>query len=112
MNATLSPLAPTPELETVARRCVWFAEPAVALARPAHFIAHVLTYGMHEDVTALRRHVSDDLLVASLDQAPPGVFDGRSWAYWHLKLKGLRHPPPLPERCWPSPSPRGAFGEP
>jgi len=36
-----------------------------------------------------------------LDQAPPGVFDGRSWAYWHLTLKGRRRPPPLPERRFP-----------
>ena len=98
MTETLRPLVPTTELEVVARRCVWFMEPAAALARPAHFIAHVLTYGMAEDVKTLRRYVSDDMLATALDQAPPGVFDGRSWGYWHLKLKGLRHPPPLPER--------------
>jgi hypothetical protein len=97
----LRPLAPTPELESVARRCVWFLEPSAALARPAHFIAHVLTYGMPEDVATLRRHVSSDVLSAALDQAPPGAFDGRSWAYWHLKLKGRRQPPPLPERRLP-----------
>ena len=101
MIRTLGPLASTPDLEVVARRCVWFMEPSAALARPAHFIAYVLTYGMPEDVKTLRRHVSDAVLSAALDQAPSGVFDGRSWAYWHLKLKGLRHAPPLPERRFP-----------
>ena len=54
-------------------------EPTTALARPAHFIAYVLTYGTAEDVKTLRRYVSDDVLATALDQAPPGVFDGRSW---------------------------------
>ena len=101
MTITMGPLPPTTELEVVARRCIWFMEPTAALARPAHFIAHVLTYGTFEDVKTLRRYVSDDMLATALDQAPPGVFDGRSWGYWHLKLKGLRHPPPLPERRLP-----------
>ena len=101
MSDTLVALTPTTELEAVARRCIWFMEPKAALAQPAHFIAHVLTYGMWEDVKTLRRYVSDDMLATALDQAPPGVFDGRSWGYWHLTLKGLRHPPPLPERRFP-----------
>ena len=98
---TLISLASTTELAVVARRCIWFMEPRAALARPAHFIAHVLTYGMPEDVKTLRRYVSDEVLAAALDRAPSGVFDGRSWGYWHLKLSGLRHPPPLPERRFP-----------
>ena len=96
------PLPAAADLVVVARRCVWFSSPEQALARPVHLIAHVLTYGTHEDVQVLRRHVSDDTLAAALDQAPPGVFDGRSWAYWHLKLNGRRHPPPLPERLLPA----------
>ena len=103
MTDTLVPLAPTTELEVVARRCVWFMEPTAALARPAHFIAHVLTYGTAEDVKTLRRYVPDDMLAAALDHAPPGVFDGRSWAYWQLKLNGLRHPPRSNYRMEPAP---------
>lgn len=94
-------LVSSTELERVARRCVWFLHPSDALARPAHFIAHVLTYGMHEDVKALRRYVSDADLRIALDEAPPGVFDARSWAYWHLTLNGHRRPPALPERTLP-----------
>lgn len=103
MRDALSPLPCTPELEVVARRCVWFLESSAALAQPARFIAYVLTYGLPEDVKTLRRHVSSDELSAALDAAPPGVFDGRSWAYWHLRLKGVRHPPPLPTRRFPPP---------
>jgi hypothetical protein len=93
----MRPLPDNPELQALARRVVWFKSPADAMAMPTHFIAHVLTYGTHEDIGVLRRFVSDDELRAALAGAPPGVFDDRSWAYWHLMLD--RYPaPPLPVR--------------
>ena len=93
----MRPLPDTPEMRDLARRVVWFKLLEDAIAMPAHFIAHALTYGTHEDVTVLRRFVSDDELREALAGAPPGVFDDRSWAYWHLMLD--RHPaPPLPVR--------------
>lgn len=82
----------------MARRCVWFKQPEEALRDPTHFIAHVLTYGLHEDVRTLRRHVTDAELAEAVAEAPAGVFDGRSWAYWQWILFGRRTPPPLPER--------------
>ena len=93
----MRPLPDVPELHALARRVVWFKPPGDALAMPVHFIAHVLTYGTHDDVSALRRFVADDDLREALASAPPGVFDDRSWAYWHLKL-GRYPPPPLPTR--------------
>jgi hypothetical protein len=45
----------------------------------------------------VRQHLSDDDLREALDHAPPGIFDGRSWAYWNLKL-GRYPTPPMPER--------------
>jgi hypothetical protein len=86
-----------PELEALARRTVWFQSPEDALADPEHLIAHVLTYGTHEDVRALRRHNSDDDLARAIEHAPPGIFDARSWAYWNLKI-GRYPAPPLPTR--------------
>jgi hypothetical protein len=99
LDGTMHPLPDIPELHALARRVVWFKSPRDAIAMPAHFIAHVLTYGTHEDVGVLRRFVQDDELLEALDSAPPGVFDDRSWAYWHLKLD--RYPaPPLPSRTF------------
>jgi hypothetical protein len=100
VTSTLRPLELTPDLESVARRSIWFLAPAAACERPALLIAYVLTYGTAEDVAVLRQHVGDADLVAVLDLPPPGVFDGRSWAYWNLKLKGLHEPPPLPHRTF------------
>ena len=93
----MRPLEPAPELLRVARRLVWFRTPEDAVTDPVRFIAHVLTYGTHEDVETLRRHVSEDELGEAVRNAPPGVFDPRSWAYWNLKI-GRYPPPPMPRR--------------
>jgi hypothetical protein len=96
----IRPLPNTPALAAVARRTVWFKTPEQALADTVHLIAHVLTYGTSEDVSMLRRHVTNDELRMALDNAPPGIFDPRSLGYWNLKL-GRQPAPPLPRRNLP-----------
>jgi hypothetical protein len=90
-------LPETPELLAVAERVVWFKAPSEALANPVHFLAHVMTYGTVEDLRALDGVVGPDEFRETLDNAPPGVFDARSWAYWNLKY-GRAPAPPLPAR--------------
>ncbi len=90
-------LPATPELLKVARRVVWFEDPEDALADPVHFLAHVMTYGTVEDLKALEGIVGIEEFREVLENAPPGVFDPRSWAYWNLKC-GRRPPLPLPRR--------------
>jgi hypothetical protein len=87
----------TPELLNVARRVVWFKQPEEALAEPLLFLAHVMTYGAAEDLAALRGVVEPSDFGEVLDNAPPGIFDARSWAYWHLVCDRLPAPP-LPVR--------------
>jgi hypothetical protein len=58
-----------------ARRIVWFEQPA----------------------QARRRYVSDYDFRAALDQAPPGIIDPRSWAYWN-NVMGRYPAPPMPKR--------------
>jgi hypothetical protein len=94
----MKPLPETPELLSVARRVVWFKTPAEALADPVHFLAHAMTYGTVEDLRAIERVVGPDTFREALEQAPPGIFDARSWAYWNLKL-GRVPVPPLPVRA-------------
>jgi hypothetical protein len=91
-------LPPTQALLAVARRVVWFKPPAEALADPVHFLAHVMTYGTIEDLAAIRDAVGADVFGEVLDRAPAGVFDPRSWAYWHVRC-GRRDVPPLPARA-------------
>ena len=95
----MKPLPLTPEIETIARRVVRFETPEQAIAYPARFLAYVMTYGTFEDVAALRQFWSEDDLRTAMDAAPPGIFDGRSWAYWNVKL-GRYPTPPMPERSF------------
>lgn len=93
----MKPLPTTPALLAVARRVVWFKEPSEALADPAHFLAHVMTYGTVEDLRALQAVVGQNDYRDALEQAPPGVFDSRSWAYWNLRC-AITPALPLPVR--------------
>jgi hypothetical protein len=90
----MKPLPRSPDLERIARRVIWFEEPGKALADPARFLAYAMTYGTLEDMRIVRRHVTDDELREALAHASPGIFDPRSWSYWHLMLD--RFPPPQP----------------
>jgi hypothetical protein len=93
----MNPLPATPEVLRVAARVVWFKTPSETLADPVHFLAHVMTYGTVEDLQALEGLVGPGEFREVLEQAPPGVFDPRSWAYWNLKC-GRVPAPPLPVR--------------
>jgi hypothetical protein len=93
----MKPLPETRESLAVAERVVWFKPPAETLADPAHFLAHVMTYGTVEDLRALDGLVGMDEYREALENAPPGIFDARSWAYWNLKC-GRSPAPPLPGR--------------
>ena len=93
----MKPLPMTPDLLRVARRVVWFKEPEEALAEPAHFLAHLMTYGTVEDLKAVQGVAGLEEFREVLERAPAGVFDARSWAYWHLKCSRVPAPP-LPAR--------------
>ena len=87
----------TKELARVARRCVWFKSPQDAIRAPEHLVAHILTYGTYEDVRVLRAQLTDADLRQALDNAPPGIFDARSWTYWNLMI-GREIAPSMPRR--------------
>jgi hypothetical protein len=95
----MKPIPLNPETEAVARRVIWFEEPAEALEDPIRFMAYAMKYATHEDMKALRRYVSDEDFREALDKAPPGIIDPRSWAYWNNKMG--RYPAlPLPKRTF------------
>lgn len=88
------------DLLGVARRLIWWKPPAVALEDRPRFLAQVMVLGTWNDVAVTRLHCSDEDLRKVLRAPPPGVFDPRSWSYWHRMLD---EPcvPPMPRRDLP-----------
>src|SRR5438093_9311215 len=101
-----------PELQEVARRCVWWANPDEALADIPRFLCHVMVYGLWQDAVIIRRRFSSAELQDALAHAPAGLFDLRSWHYWHHVL-GLSVPPrprrQIPGLHLPNPSSKSEF---
>jgi len=93
-------VAPRDALHALARRIVWFEPPEKALADRHRFLAYLMTYGTAEDVEEARRHFTEDDFRNALENAPPGIFDARSWAYWNV-MAGRDPPPPMPRRVIP-----------
>lgn len=89
----------TNDMKAVARRVIWFEPPEKALSDTARFIAYSMRYATHEDMNAIRAHVSDEEFRGAIDAAPPGIVDPRSWAYWNLML-GRSPAPPMPVRAF------------
>ncbi|HVJ52183.1 MAG TPA: hypothetical protein VM689_06965 [Aliidongia sp.] len=93
----MKPIPPTPEIAEIARRIVWFEPPTKALQDPIRFMAYAMAHATHEDMKAIRRYVSDEDFIEALEKAPPGIIDGRSWAYWNGQM-GRWPAPPMPRR--------------
>jgi len=74
--------------------------PEEALEFPARFLAQVMTLGTWDDVQVVRTAVGAEPLRKILLDAPPGVFDPRSWHYWHHVFE-ITPVPPLPRRRLP-----------
>lgn len=84
-------------LITLARRLFWWKQPLEALADRDRFLAQVMTYGTWQDILEARKHFGETAFHEALRHAPPGVFDARSWTYWHHALRFLPVPP-MPRR--------------
>ena len=85
------------DLQRVASRLIWWQSPAEALADPIRFLAQVMTYGTHEDLTVVQKHFPEETFRGVLANPPAGVFDPRSWNYWHVRF-GIKPIPELPKR--------------
>jgi hypothetical protein len=87
----------TPELLDVARNVMWFEPPEQALLDPVRFMAYLMTFGTPAELTIVRRYVDEAGFREAIENAPPGILDARSWAYWNIMLQ--RYPvSPMPRR--------------
>jgi hypothetical protein len=93
----VKPIPLNDETRVLAHRLVWFEPPEKALADPMRLLAYAFARATHEEMKALRSYVDETELKEALDNAPPGIIDPRSWAYWNLRL-GRYPAPPMPKR--------------
>lgn len=93
------------ELLALARRLCWWKRPEDALTAPLRFLAQVMALGTWDDIRMARRYWTDDEFRAVLREPPAGLFDPRSWNYWHCVL-GVGPVPPMPVRILPFPGQR------
>ncbi len=92
-SPTSEPLPHSQELLAVAKRVVWFKPPAATLADDVFFLNFLMVYGTPEDLIVARQRYNDDDFRGALRNALPGIFDARSWAYWHARLDMGPAPP-------------------
>jgi hypothetical protein len=99
MNARALPET-SDRLRAVAGKLLWWKTEDEALADPLRLACQIMAFGTWDDVLLARPELTDEVLQRALAQPPPGVFDARSWNYWHLVF-GLVPVPPLPVRRFP-----------
>jgi hypothetical protein len=80
----------------VARRVFWWGTPKEWLDDPIRFGAQVMTFGDWNDTALVAKLLGESFFEQVLDDPPPGVFDIKSWNYWHLRYR--REVPSLPTR--------------
>jgi hypothetical protein len=97
----MKPLPYNTDLLSVAPRVIWFEPPEEALANPIRFLAYLMTYGTLDDIKVVRRYLDLNDFREALEQAPPGIIDQRSWAYWNT-VTGRYPVPPMPRRVIPT----------
>ena len=89
----------------MARKYVWWQPPERTLEDQRLFLAQMMTLGTADDVPWMLSRVSDSELRRVLLDPPIGIFNRRSWNFWHLRL-GLTPTPELPTRRLPREMPR------
>jgi hypothetical protein len=86
-----------PRLGLIAQRVHWWKTPAESIANTSDFLCRVMALGLWEDVIYVIEKYGEQALRSALNEAPPGVFDPKSWNYWHRRF-GFSLVPALPKR--------------
>jgi hypothetical protein len=84
------------QLIPVAKRVFWWGEAERWVEELVRFVAQVMTYGNFDDVRLTLRLLGEKAFIDVLNAPPAGVFDPKSWTFWHAYY-GLPLPP-LPAR--------------
>ena len=93
----MTKLKPTPQLDQLAKKYVWWKPPDWAYQHADVLLANIMNLGDWDDIQCLRQQVGDDALKDLIKHPPVGYFNYRSWDYWHAKFD-ISPIPPLPKR--------------
>jgi hypothetical protein len=80
----------------IAQRVFWWGDPEEWLDDTLRFSAQVMTYGDWDDIVLTLKLLGDSAFREVLQHPPPGVFDIKSWGFWHYHYNLTV--PPLPVR--------------
>jgi hypothetical protein len=71
------------QLGDIAQRVIWWESAEETLKRPARFVMQVMTRGRWDEVLFVQGVYGRQAFKDALVHAEPGVFDIKSWTYWH-----------------------------
>ncbi|HEX9046302.1 MAG TPA: hypothetical protein VF988_04690 [Verrucomicrobiae bacterium] len=80
----------------VAQRVFWWGQAEDWLSDTRRFVAQIMTYGDWDDTTLTLQLLGNNAFRDVLNDPPPGVFDPKSWTFWHRHYQ--LDVPPLPKR--------------
>lgn len=84
-------------LKPTAQRVFWWGEVENWLNDPVRFAAQVMTWGDWQDTRLALLWLGDSVFRQALQTPPTGVFDVKSWHFWH-NYYHLETPPFPPAR--------------
>jgi hypothetical protein len=96
---SILPLAVQTALLPVAMRVFWWGHPQAWLNDPSRLAAQVMTYGDWNDTVLTLELLGESCFKSVLKNPPAGVFDLKSWLYWHRHFH--LDVAPLPSRRLP-----------
>lgn len=70
----------------IAKTYVWWKPPEQTLQDLDLFIVQLMAYGASDDVLWTLDILGPGVFKHALRHSPPGIFDKRSWTFWHTKL--------------------------
>ncbi len=85
------------ELLSLAKRTIWFKEPKEALDDKIEFLNYLMNNGTLDDIFLAQKYYKAKDFKEALENAHPGIFDKKSWNFWHVVL-GYNKTPALPKR--------------
>jgi hypothetical protein len=74
------------ELACLAKRYIWWKTVDRAMENPEQIVAQVMNMGAWDDVCRLVDLIGDEGLCRVIKHAEIGIFNERSWHYWHYRL--------------------------